>query len=71
MRWTGDVEKCSYVSKSDRLGSSDVWLKSPGTWKKMNERKNAKEQGTNKRTFNSNTGQTPAQIFYQIHTKRH
>lgn len=22
----------SYVSKSDRLGSSDVWLKSPGTW---------------------------------------
>lgn len=23
--------KRSYVSKSDRLGSSDVWLKSPGT----------------------------------------
>lgn len=23
-----------YVSKSDRLGSSDVWLKSPGSWKR-------------------------------------
>lgn len=37
----------------------------------MNERKNAKEQGTNKRrTFISNTGQTPAQICYQIRTKK-
>lgn len=28
---SGDKIFYSYVSKSDRLGSSDVWLKSPGT----------------------------------------
>lgn len=28
----GAKENYPYVSKSERLRSSDVWLKSPGTW---------------------------------------
>lgn len=60
-------EKNSYVSKSDRLGSSDVWLKSPGTWKK----KMGGIDDNKRETFIKQAEQTHRQIWhthiYMVH----
>lgn len=38
------IREAAYVSKSDRLGSSEVWLRSPGTFiQKQGERWRARE----------------------------
>lgn len=60
-------KKYSYVSKSDRLGSSDVWLKSPATWNKrfITSKTEAKER---------HSSETHTQIWpicTQTHSVRH